>query len=89
MGSSLDAARASWFPAINATAGATRSASSAATAASGNAPPRNSFSLGATVSWELEAMQRCHKEGGDWRALAEQRLPARSVAFDEHLSKLG
>ena len=32
-----DAARASWFPAINATAGATRSASSAATATSGNA----------------------------------------------------
>ena len=82
-----DAARASWFPAINATAGATRSASSAATAASGNAPPRNSFSLGATVSWELDVWGRIARtvEGVDASLaasaadLAAARLSARAT----------
>ncbi|GEC95346.1 outer membrane efflux lipoprotein [Zoogloea ramigera] len=82
-----DAARASWFPAINATAGATRSATSAATAASGNAPPRNSFSLGATVSWELDVWGRIARnvEGADASLaasaadLAAARLSARAT----------
>ena len=82
-----DAARASWFPAINATAGATRSATSAATAASGNAPPRNSFSLGATVSWELDVWSRIARtvEGADASLaasaadLAAARLSARAA----------
>lgn len=82
-----DAARASWFPAINATAGATRSATSAATAASGNAPPRNSFSLGATVSWELDVWGRIARtvEGVDASLaasaadLAAARLSARAT----------
>lgn len=82
-----DAARASWFPAVNATAGATRSATSAATAASGNAPPRNSFSLGATVSWELDVWGRIARtvEGADASLaasaadLAAARLSARAA----------
>lgn len=82
-----DAARASWFPAINATAGATRSATSAATAASGNAPPRNSFSLGATVSWEFDVWGRIARnvEGADASLaasaadLAAARLSARAT----------
>ena len=82
-----DAARASWFPAINATAGATRSASSAATATSGNAPARNSFSLGATVSWELDVWGRIARtvEGADASLaasaadLAAARLSARAT----------
>lgn len=82
-----DAARASWFPAINATAGATRSATSAATATSGNAPPRNSFSLGATVSWELDVWGRIARnvEGADASLaasaadLAAARLSARAT----------
>lgn len=82
-----DAARASWFPAINASAGATRSATSAATAASGNAPPRNSFSLGATVSWELDVWGRIARtvEGADASLaasaadLAAARLSARAT----------
>ena len=80
-----DAARASWFPAINATAGATRSATSAATAASGNAPPRNSFSLGATVSWELDVWGRIARtvEGVDASlaasAASSDRIPASPI----------
>ena len=82
-----DAARASWFPAINATAGATRSASSAATATSGNAPARNSFSVGATVSWELDVWGRIARtvEGADASLaasaadLAAARLSARAT----------
>ena len=82
-----DATRASWFPAVNATAGATRSATSAATAASGNAPPRNSFSLGATVSWELDVWGRIARtvEGADASLaasaadLAAARLSARAA----------
>ena len=82
-----DAARASWFPAINATAGATRSASSAATATRGNAPARNSFSLGATVSWELDVWGRIARnvEGADASLaasaadLAAARLSARAT----------
>ena len=82
-----DAARAGWFPAINASAGATRSASSAATATSGNAPARNSFSLGATVSWELDVWGRIARnvEGADASLaasaadLAAARLSARAT----------
>lgn len=53
-----DAARASWFPALNASAGASRSATSAATATAGSAPPKNSFSVGATASWEADVWGR-------------------------------
>ncbi len=82
-----DAARAAWFPAINASAGATRSASSAATATSGNAPARNSFSVGATVSWELDVWGRIARtvEGADAGLaasaadLAAARLSARAT----------
>ena len=82
-----DAARAGWFPAINASAGATRSASSAATATSGNAPARNSFSVGATVSWELDVWGRIARtvEGADASLaasaadLAAARLSARAT----------
>lgn len=82
-----DAARAAWFPAINASAGATRSASSAATATSGNAPARNSFSVGATVSWELDVWGRIARtvEGADASLaasaadLAAARLSARAT----------
>lgn len=82
-----DAARAGWFPAINASAGATRSASSAATATSGNAPARNSFSVGATVSWELDVWGRIARtvEGADAGLaasaadLAAARLSARAT----------
>lgn len=82
-----EAARAAWFPAINASAGATRSASSAATATSGNAPARNSFSVGATVSWELDVWGRIARtvEGADAGLaasaadLAAARLSARAT----------
>lgn len=82
-----EAARAAWFPAINASAGATRSASSAATATSGNAPARNSFSVGATVSWELDVWGRIARtvEGADASLaasaadLAAARLSARAT----------
>ena len=53
-----DAARARVVPGHQRHRRATRSASSAATATSGNAPARNSFSLGATVSWELDVWGR-------------------------------
>ncbi len=67
-----DAARASGFPTINATAGATRSASAAATASAGNAPPVNNFSLGTTVSWEADVWGRIARnvEAADLRATA-------------------
>ena len=69
-----DAARASWFPTINATAGATRSATSAATDAAGSAPPRNSFSLGATASWEADVWGRIARnvEAADERVQASE-----------------
>ena len=69
-----DAARASWFPTINATAGATRSATSAATDAAGSAPPRNSFNLGATASWEADVWGRIARnvEAADLRATASE-----------------
>ena len=71
-----DAARASWFPAINATAGATRSATSAATDAAGSAPPRNSFNLGATASWEADVWGRIARnvEAADMRATASEAV---------------
>ena len=67
-----NAARASWFPTLNATAGATRSATSAATDAAGSAPPRNSFNLGATASWEADVWGRIARnvEAADLRASA-------------------
>ncbi len=67
-----DAARASGFPTLNATAGATRSATSAATDAAGSAPPRNSFNLGATASWEADVWGRIARnlEAADLRASA-------------------
>ncbi|NML26644.1 efflux transporter outer membrane subunit [Zoogloea sp. G-4-1-14] len=69
-----DAARASWFPTINATAGATRSATSAATDAAGSAPPRNSFSLGASASWEADVWGRIARnvEAADERVQASE-----------------
>lgn len=69
-----DAARASWLPAVNATAGATRSATSAATDSAGSAPPRNSFSLGATASWELDVWGRIARsvEAADARVVASE-----------------
>ena len=69
-----DAARASWLPAVNATAGATRSATSAATDSAGSAPPRNSFSLGATASWELDVWGRIARnvEAADARIQASE-----------------
>lgn len=69
-----DAARASWFPTINATAGATRSATSAATDAAGSAPPRNSFSVGATASWEADVWGRIARnvEAADERVQASE-----------------
>lgn len=69
-----DAARASWFPAVNVTAGATRSATSAVTDAAGSAPPRNSFTVGATASWELDVWGRIARnvEAADDRVQASE-----------------
>ncbi len=82
-----DGARASWFPTINATAGATRSATAAATATAGSAPPKNSFNLGATASWEADVWGRIARnvESADARLeaseadLAAARLSAQAA----------
>lgn len=82
-----DGARASWFPTFNATAGATRSATAASTASAGSAPPANSFSLGATASWELDVWGRIARnvEAADLRVeasdadLAAARLSAHAT----------
>lgn len=82
-----DSARASWFPTINGTAGATRSASAASNATAGNAPPANYFSLGATASWEADVWGRIARnvEAADERVqasdadLAAARLSAHAT----------
>ena len=82
-----DGARASWFPTLNATVGATRSATAAATATAGSAPPKNSFSLGATASWEADVWGRIARnvEAADARLeaseadLAAARLSAQAA----------
>lgn len=69
-----DAARASWFPTLNLNAGATRSATSAATATAGSAPPRNSFSTGLSASWEADVWGRIARtvEAADERVQASE-----------------
>lgn len=69
-----DSARASWFPTINGTFGATRSASAASNASAGNAPPVNSFSLGASASWEADVWGRIARnvEAADERVQASE-----------------
>jgi NodT family efflux transporter outer membrane factor (OMF) lipoprotein len=69
-----DSARASWFPTINGSFGATRSATSASTDAAGSAPPRNSFNLGASASWEADVWGRIGRnvEAADARVEASE-----------------